>query len=231
MNITLHDRINGIFVGTISSLGEGRSSAIAKHSVEGPIELTPLGLRGDHHADGVNHGGPERALLQYCARHYADWAHEFPTTTRPFTAPGFGENLSSDELDEERVCIGDIYALGTARIQVSQPRSPCWKLDARFGTLGLAQRVQDLQRCGWLYRVLEPGRIALGDRIELLQRTQPAFSVAAVMRAVNAQHSDADYLTAVAALPELSANWRGKARRRLAGTSTDPRARLQEPSA
>ena len=223
----MHDRLEGVFIGTVAPLGEGRASAIGKRAVSGAIELSVLGLCGDAHADMVNHGGPERALLHYCARHYVDWTREFPRAAMPFDAPGFGENLSSAGLDETSVCIGDVYALGSACVQVSQPRSPCWKLDARFGVHGLARRVQDLQRCGWLYRVLEPGRIAAGDRIDLLERPHPDFNVAAVMRAVNSEHGDAGYLAALAALPELSANWRGKAQRRLSGERSDSRARLQ----
>lgn len=229
MNAILDDRIDGVFIGTAAPLGPGRRSAIAKAAVAGPVELGVLGLRGDTQADSANHGGPERAVLHYCARHYADWAREFPAAARAFVAPGFGENLSSAGLDEQSVCIGDVYALGTARIQVSQPRSPCWKLDARFGTQGLAQRVQELQRCGWLYRVLRAGRIAVGARLELVQRPRPEFSVAAVMRAATAEGSDADYLRAVAALPELSPNWRAKAERRLTGVAADQHARLHGP--
>lgn len=223
----MQDRIEGMFIGAVAPLTGERDSAIVKHAVAGAIELTPLGLYGDAQADRINHGGPERALLHYCARHYADWAREFPQAAAAFTAPGFGENLSSAHMDEETVCIGDIYHLGTARVQVSQPRSPCWKLDARFGITGLAQRVQDTQRCGWLYRVLEPGEIAAGDAIELLERPHADFSVAAVMRAVNAATLDDERIAAIAALPELSANWRGKAERRLAGITLDSRARLQ----
>lgn len=221
------DRIEGVFIGTVAPLSGERDSAIVKHAVAGPVELSPLGLLGDTQADRVNHGGPERALLHYCARHYADWAREFPQAAAAFVPPGFGENLSSAGMDEETVCIGDIYRLGTARVQVSQPRSPCWKLNTRFGIPDLAQRVQDSQRCGWLYRVLDTGEISPGDRIELLERPHPDCSVAAVMRAVNAATLDRELIAAIAALPALSANWRNKAERRLAGIVSDPRARLQ----
>lgn len=223
----MQDRIEGLFIGAVAPLTGERDSAIVKHAVAGAIKLTLLGLYDDMQADRVNHGGPERALLHYCARHYADWALEYPQSMTPFAPPGFGENISSTHMDEDSVCIGDIYRIGTARVQVSQPRSPCWKLNIRFGVADLAQRVQDTQRCGWLYRVLETGEITVGDRIELLQRPHPDYSVAAVMRAVNAATLDRDYLAAIAALPALSANWRAKAERRLAGIGADSRARLQ----
>lgn len=223
----MQDRIEGVFIGAVAPLTGERDSAIEKHAVAGAIELTPLGLCGDAQADRVNHGGPERALLQYCARHYADWARDYPQAATPFVAPGFGENISSPVLDEETVCIGDIFRLGSARVQVSQPRSPCWKLNTRFGIPDLAQRVQDTQRCGWLYRVLETGELAAGDAIELLERPHPDCSIAAVMRAVNAANLDRELIQAIAALPALSANWRAKAERRLTGVVPDSRARLQ----
>lgn len=221
------DRIEGLFIGITAPLADGRPSAIAKRAVTGTIELTPLGLRGDEQADRVNHGGPERALLHYCARHYAAWARELTPAATLFRAPGFGENLSSRSLDEERVCIGDVYRLGGAVVQVSQPRTPCWKLNMRFGVPDLAQRVQDSARCGWLYRILEPGRVAVGQRIERLERPHPGMSVAALMRAVYSTTLDPGLLAAIAALPELSPNWRAKAERRAAGADTDSRARLQ----
>ena len=217
------DRIDGLFLGAVAPLTDTRDSAIAKHACHGAAELTPLGLTGDARADREHHAGPERALLHYCARHYADWAREFPQAAARFVAPGFGENISSVRMDEENVCIGDVYRLGTARVQVSQPRTPCWKLDVHFGVPDLARQVRSRQRCGWLYRVLEPGEIAAGGRIERLERPYPEFSVAAVVRAVDAEVIDRDYLGAIAALPGLSPNWRGKAEGRLAGIVPAPR--------
>ena len=218
------DRIEGLFIGRIAPLGE-RTSAIVKSAVAS-AELTPLGLRGDEQADQINHGGPERALLQYCARHYADWRRDLPTTGVPLAAPGFGENLSSSAMDEDSVCIGDIYRIGSARIQVSQPRSPCWKLNANFGVPDLAQRVQNNARCGWLYRVIEPGRLAVDDAIELIERPHPGITVALLMRSIYAAPLDRDLLASIAALAELSPNWRNKAQRRVAGETVATGARL-----
>lgn len=229
--MTDSDHITGIFVGEPRELRPGRDSAIDKHPVTGPVSITPLGLAGDHQADRINHGGPERALLHYSARHYAVWRAELADAPgHLLQPPGFGENISSPLLDETQVCIGDVYRLGTARVQVSQPRSPCWKLNVRFGVDDLARRVQDTQRCGWLYRVLDPGEAATGDTVRLEDRPHPGFSVARVMRAAYCDPPDPDLLARIAALEGLSANWRAKARRRLTGAQDDPRARLQGDS-
>lgn len=223
-----HDHIIGIFAGEPRELRPGRDSAIDKHPLPGPAQITPLGILGDHQADRVKHGGPERALLHYCARHYAVWAEELPGAPgHLLQPPGFGENISSPLLDEEQVCIGDIYRLGSARVQVAQPRSPCWKLNARFGVEDLAKRVQDTQRCGWLYRVLAPGEALPGDTIQLEDRPHPGFSVARVMRALYCEPPDPQLLVRIAGLEALSANWRDKAQRGLAGTQDDHRPRLQ----
>ena len=219
------DCIEGLYVGHIAPLGE-RVSAIVKQVVEA-AELTPLGLQGDEQADRINHGGPERALLQYCCRHYAAWQRELPAAAAALAAPGFGENLGSSAMDENSVCIGDVYRIGAARVQVSQPRSPCWKLNARLGVPDLALRVQASARCGWLYRVLEPGRLAVGDRIALVARPNPGMTVASLMHAVNAATPDRNLLAQIAALAELSPNWRNKAQRRAAGEAIQTGARLQ----
>lgn len=218
------DSIQGLYIGSIASLGE-RTSAIAKRPTAS-ADLTPLGLRGDQQADRVNHGGPERALLQYCARHYADWRRELPAAAG-LNPPGFGENLSTALMDEDSVCIGDVYRIGGARVQVSQPRSPCWKLNAHSAVPDLALRVQDSARCGWLYRVLEPGRVAVGDAIELLERPQPEMTVATLMRAVYRDTAEPALLERIAALAELSPNWRNKAKRRATGETLATGSRLQ----
>jgi len=226
--MTDSDHITGIFIGEPRELRPGRDSAIDKHPLAGTARIAALGILGDHQVDRINHGGPERALLHYSAKHYTGWREELAAApAHLLQPPGFGENISSPLLDEERVCVGDVYRLGTARVQVSQPRSPCWKLNARFGVEDLARRVQDTQRSGWLYRVLDPGAAAVGDAIRLEERPHPGFSVARVMRAVYCDPPDPDLLARIAGLEGLSANWRAKAQRRLTGTQDDLRARLQ----
>src|SRR3546814_11858424 len=99
------------------------------------------------------HGGPEKALHHFPARNYALFAPRFPEIAAQFVPGSIGENFSTDEWTEEEVCIGDVYALGSARIQLNQPRSPCWKIDARYGVDGLTQFVADQGVAGWYYRV------------------------------------------------------------------------------
>lgn len=220
------DSLDGIFIGTLGILSEGHVSAIDKRPVFDRIQVSHLGIEGDLQADRDNHGGPERALLHYCSRHYAAWQRELPQAARRFQAPGFGENLSSARLDETHVYIGDLYRIGTVLLQVAQPRSPCWKLNRRFNIDDMALRVQHNHRSGWLYRVIEPGHIGVGDSIMLVERPYSAFSVAHVMRAVYATHLDTQALQQITRLGPLSLNWRSKAQRRLDGTLGNAAARL-----
>ncbi len=91
--------------------------------------------------DRKHHGGPDKAVLAYAASHYERWRRH---PDLPGIGPGgFGENFTMSQQDEDKVCIGDIYQVGEAWIQVSQPRLPCWKLDRRWGVKGLARRVGD----------------------------------------------------------------------------------------
>ena len=228
MNAIEHsaDTLDGVFIGALGTLPDGRVSAIGKRPVFERIQVTRLGIDGDMQADRDNHGGPERALLHYCSRHYADWRRELPQAAAHFQAPGFGENLSSATLDETQVYIGDLYRIGTALLQVAQPRSPCWKLNQRFGIDDMAVRVQHNQRSGWLYRVIEPGHIGIGDSIMLIERPYSAFSVARVMHALYGRQLDVQALQQITRLGPLSLNWRSKAQRRLEGSLGDSSARL-----
>ncbi|WP_028484574.1 MOSC domain-containing protein [Thioalkalivibrio sp. ALE17] len=211
------NRLIGLYTGRVApDYARGRASAIDKQPVAGPLAVGPLGLDGDEQADPDNHGGPERALLHYSLDRYDGWQAQYPAHAARFVASGFGENLASHGMDERNVHIGDIYRIGTARVQVSQPRTPCWKLDVRFDIPGLAREVQDTGRCGWFYRVLQPGTLGVGDTIERLERLPDTLSIAAAMAAVY-QHNQRTPLEQLADCEALAANWRDKARRKLRG--------------
>ncbi|RRQ21693.1 MOSC domain-containing protein [Thiohalobacter thiocyanaticus] len=227
--MTMHI-LRGIYAGRVDpDYANGRASAITKQPLDGEVRIGTAGIAEDEQADPVNHGGPERALLHYSLDNYAWWQAQYPERAAAFHPPGFGENLSSAGLDERSVHIGDVYCIGRiggCRLQVAQPRSPCWKLDVRFGVSGLAREVQDNSRCGWFYRVVEPGTLQVGDRIELLERLPGSVSIAAAMQAVYGNGSR-EQLQRLVDSTALAANWRDKARRRLEGRAdTNSRRRL-----
>lgn len=212
----------------------GKRSAIDKRPVEGPVAVTRLGIEGDRQALRGLHGGPEKALHHYPFDHYAAWRAEMASPL--LDAPGaFGENLSTLGLAEEGVCVGDLFRLGSALVEVSQPRDPCLKLNWRFGRPGMARRVQESGRCGWYCRVREPGTAAAGDALAPLDRPHPGWSVARLLGALYGAGEDGrpawdrGELKAIAGLGALAPPWRDLARRRLErGRVEDWRRRLGE---
>ncbi len=159
-----------VYTGKIQAYPEGKPSAIAKIQVDGELMLTDLGLEGDEQAEKKIHGGPDRALCHYPREHYLYWAREFPEQAELFVAPAFGENLSTDGLTESNVYIGDIFRWGEALIQVSQPRSPCYKLNYHFDISDIAQLMQNTGKVGWLYSVIAPGLVSADAPLELVSR-------------------------------------------------------------
>ena len=155
----MHYPVN-VFVGKVRDYDGSRPSAIGKVQVDGELTLGDLGLEGDEQAEKKIHGGPDRALCHYPREHYAHWALELPQQADLFCAPAFGENLSTEGLTEKNVYIGDIFRWGEALIQVTQPRSPCFKLNYHFAVSDMAQLMQNSGKTGWLYRVVAGGQVS-----------------------------------------------------------------------
>lgn len=193
----------------------GSRSAIDKRPQPGRLRIGPEGLELDEQGDRRVHGGPDKALHHYPRDHYAAWRHELGAHAL-LDAPGaFGENLSTHGATEADLCLGDRLRLGTALVEVSQSRQPCWKLSDRFGVATLARRVQESGRTGWYYRVLQPGEVAAGDRLTLLERPYPAWSLARLVQLLYRREVDPAQLEQVLELP-LVPNWRVLFERRLA---------------
>lgn len=167
--------LKGVFHGKVKK-SYGIETAIKKLPVKGDIYLSPEGLEGDECADKQNHGGLERALHQYPYDHYAYWNQKYNLVVK-WQEPGMGENLSSIGMTEDSVCIGDRYRWGEAIIEVSQPRSPCFKLNKRWGIEDFSIHMQKISRCGWLYRVIRSGTVSVNTPLELIERVPNALTV------------------------------------------------------
>jgi len=183
----------------------GSRSGIAKRPVDGALEIDLTGLRGDEQGDLRVHGGPDKAVHHYPFDHYAAWRGEL---VHPLLdAPGaFGENFSTLGWTEQTVCIGDVVQAGTAVLEVSQGRQPCWKLNDRFDVPDMARRLQASGRSGWYYRVLEPGQVRSGDSLRLLQRPHPGWPLARLLEMLYRRMLDHDLLQEAATLP-LPESW------------------------
>lgn len=202
--------VDAIFAGQVARLaGDSRSSAIVKTPVTDRCMLTADGLAGDTQADRRAHGGGGKALHQYPAEHYARLAAAFPAA-QYLARGGLGENLSTRGMTEENVCIGDVFAIGGARIQVSQPRTPCWKIDTRTACEGVAAFIAEHGLAGWYYRVLEEGEIAAGDWLEHIERPADAVSLAEFLRVTHTPRPPVAAILRLAYATGLDPQWTGK---------------------
>ena len=191
--------------GAANPLHRAWTTALLKAPMTEPQWLSELNIDGDEQADLQNHGGPDQALCVYPGVHYAHWSAQLG---QPIGAGSFGENLTlAGPWAEKDVCIGDIFRLGEATVQVSQPRSPCWKIARRWQAPLLPQWLQDTGFTGWYMRVLTPGRIQPNRSLELLERPFPEWTVARANGAKYEHRHDRALVAELAACPALGQRW------------------------
>jgi MOSC domain-containing protein YiiM len=201
-----------VFVGTPSVLAESRGekvwSGIRKHAVpsDATLWLSFINLSGDGQADLSVHGGADKAVYAYPSEHLAPWGAELETDLGP---AAFGENLSTIGALERDVCIGDEWSWGSAVLQVSQPRWPCFKLALHRGRADIQSRMRSTGRTGWYLRVLEPGEVPAAGPIEVIARDPAGVTVEDAHLAMSDHHLLApDLDRAVAGHPALAEMWR-----------------------
>lgn len=215
-----------VFIGKIRDYDGSRPSAIAKVQVDGELTLNDLGLLGDEQAEKKIHGGPDRALCHYPREYYAEWERDFPDQASLFYAPAFGENLSTEGMNEHNVFIGDIYRWGETLIQVTQPRSPCFKLNYHFAISDMASVMQNSGKTGWLYRVIATGNVSSDAPLELVSRLSDVSVHEAGVIAWSMPFDDDQYHRLLSAAG-LSVSWsRTMQKRRLSGKIEDNSRRL-----
>lgn len=210
--------IDALLTGKARRFGaKGEPSAIDKRAVEGRRAVGALGIAGDEQADLSVHGGPDKAIHHYPRDHYGWWAETIGDHALLQDAGAFGENISTSGLTESAACIGDRYRLGSALVEISQGRQPCWKLGHRFGIATLPATVVTSRRGGWYYRVIEDGAVSAGDALELIDRPLPDWSVERVFHLLigGAGKREPAALRALAAMDLLAANWRARAEKLL----------------
>jgi len=203
--------------------GRTVSTAIVKTPVEGPVRVGWENLEGDQQADRSVHGGPDKAIYAYPAAHYDAWLAELPDLEPP-PFGGFGENLTvSGPLDGD-VLIGDRFRAGTALLEASHPRLPCFKLNARFGRPDMIKRMIANLRFGYYLRVIETGQLAAGDRFVRVERPEPsrAVTVTEAARAMAIDRDAAALIERAAATPALPGEWKQELNARLERLKTPP---------
>lgn len=181
-------------------------SGFIKEPVTEPRWLGLSNIDGDGQADLTFHGGPHKAVCVYPSAHYPYWRE---TLDMPDLIGGdFGENFTVDGLAESDVCIGDIWTIGEATAQVSQPRQPCWKLARRLKIQDLALQVQQTGRTGWYLRVLVEGFVQRGMAMKLVERPEPDWTIAAANRHMHHDKANRADAARLAAVTSLSPSWK-----------------------
>jgi MOSC domain-containing protein YiiM len=199
-----------VFVGRPRVIGQVRGepveSGIAKSRVDGTaLRLSETNLAGDRQADLSVHGGPDKAVYVYPSEHYVAWQRDGVE----LGVGGVGENVALAGATEHDVRVGDVWRWGTALVQVSQPRAPCFKLALHAGRKDVGPRMIATRRCGWYLRVLAPGTVPTGGPLELVERDDRAPTVDDAFRAMFGAAGDHPALVArVLAAPALAPAWR-----------------------
>ncbi|MDB5740485.1 MAG: hypothetical protein JWP16_1525 [Alphaproteobacteria bacterium] len=191
-------------------------SGFVKRDRSGQVAVTFQGLEGDRQADLTAHGGPEKAVYGYADAHYPAWSAEFPALAAGFRLGGaMGENLTIAGLEERDICVGDVHAIGSALLQVCQPRQPCFKLALRHGEKMLPKAMVRSGRAGWYYRVLQEGALSAGDAVVLHDRPHPDFAFTRLIEIVYHGKATRAELLRMTRMPELASQWREAAMMRL----------------
>ena len=207
--------------GPVPFRSDGAFSTIGSRiDVAAPVQLTSLGFAGDKVGDPTVHGGHDKAVHFYPVEHYAAWADDFG---KSHAAPhlllqrlgGFGENIAALGMTEDLVRIGDRFRIGSALVEISQGRQPCWKIDHHFGVKGMTAGVIRTGRSGYYFRVIEEGLVAPDDVIEQVERAGHGWTVErAFQMLIGGLHKAVGAQTALKELTELEPladNWRARA--------------------
>jgi MOSC domain-containing protein YiiM len=201
---------------TVEWRGKPVTTSIFKEPAPpGPVAVRRHNLAGDEQSDLSVHGGPAKAVYAYPSEHYAWWREQLPGVELPWGA--FGENLTTEGLLEDELCIGDRLRIGSAELQVTQPRVPCFKLGIRFGMPEMVKRFLRSGRSGFYLAVVGEGEIAPGDPIEVIPEAPRTITVAEVARLYREDGGrDPEPLRRAIAAPALPEEWREGLRARLA---------------
>jgi MOSC domain-containing protein YiiM len=178
------------------------STAIFKEPVEGRVPLRLHNLDGDAQADLTVHGGRDKAVYAYPSEHYDYWRQELPGRDLP---PGvFGENLTTEGLLENEIHVGDEFRVGSARLVVTQPRQPCFKLGLRFNDPMMVKRFQLAWRPGIYFAVSGEGDVGAGDPIEPVAEDETGMTLLELTELIYDRRADPEALRRALRVPALA---------------------------
>lgn len=188
-------------------------SSIHKRPVEGPVMVRRLNVDGDAQGDPTVHGGPDAAVYVYAFEDYAFWTTQLKRELASFG--WFGENLTVQGASSDAMCFGDIWRVGGALLQVTEPRSPCYKLDHKMGIRYFAARFRRSGRVGFYNRVLEEGLVQAGDEAALVEPHPARVSIRLLSDVRHATEVSVEDVERVLAIDNLPVSQRRHAERRM----------------
>jgi MOSC domain-containing protein YiiM len=195
----------------IEWLGRRATTSIWKEPVAGRVHVERLNLAGDRQADPRFHGGPDKAVYAYAREDYDWWADELGG---PLADATFGENLTLRAVDITAATVGERWQVGSTLLEVTGPRTPCWKLGARMGSVEFPVHFAAAGRPGAYFRVLTEGTVEAGDEVRIVGRPTHGLTVG---RVAEIYHGDRSRCEELLRAPEIGEEWRGWANDRLAG--------------
>lgn len=184
------------------------STGIFKSVVSGPVHVGQFNLVGDRQADLSVHGGQDKAVYGYSFEAYHAWKMTRPDLSLEYGA--FGENLTFDQIQEERIYIGDVFELGEAVLQVTQPRMPCFKLGIKMNDPSVIKLFMQVGRPGVYFRVLKEGKIEAGNGLKLIEQDQVLVSVTEVFNLLTTKRVSKERLLEMLQLKVLPDFWKKK---------------------
>lgn len=191
---------------TVDYDGTPVNTGIFKEPVLRRVTVRRLNLDGDGQADLTVHGGPDKAVYVYDIASYRYWQRELGLDNLAYAH--FGENLTVEGMPDDRVYIGDVFRVGAALLEVTQPRVPCFKLELKMGMPGFSRQFLASGRSGFYFRVLEEGEVGAGDLIERIKTGPEQVSVRQIARLLYFDYDNLDKIRRVLHIPALASGWR-----------------------
>ncbi|HGG0584617.1 MULTISPECIES: MOSC domain-containing protein [Bacillus] len=199
-------------------------TGINKKQVKEPVYLSFVKFNGDGQADLVHHGGVDKAVCVYTGDHYPYWEKEL---NQDLVYGAFGENITVSGMREEDVCIGDMFELGEAIVQVTQPRQPCFKLAKKYNIPKLPLYFQETGYTGFYFRVLKEGWVSSVDTLKSLQSDPKGVSVAFANRIMHKEKQNIEGVKRILEVNALSSSWRKSFEKRISGEEINTKERLE----
>lgn len=193
--------------------GQSISTGIFKRPVSGAVMLRTLNLDGDQQSDLSVHGGPYKAVYGYPSEHFEFWRQELSDADLSWGA--LGENFTTEGMLESDLHVGDRLRIGEAVMMVRQPRSPCYKLTAKFQRDDMIERFLHSGRSGFYFSVEQEGLVQAGDAFEFLSREPKAATIAELNRLYVDDRYNRELLEKAIASAALPQSWRNYLQERL----------------